>query len=305
MAQAPVIAVANDSERPEALGLVLRGLPARQRGPLLSSLAALVDASLAPFAALTVARAGRKIAAAAWVQPMPGRTACVWLPVAARGEPDEKVGKALLTSALARADAAGASVVQALIEPQDSASAALLQGCGFQRVTRLDYLEWAPSEGGPQESHDILFEPYSEAARPRLADVLEATYLQTLDCPELDGLRAISDVIDGYQQTPAFSPEFWFLIRKGDQDLGALLLAHHQAGRQVELVYMGLRPEARGQGLGRSLIARAQRVALGLRAAKLLLAVDARNDPARNAYLAAGFTVWAARDVHLRPGAPA
>ena len=70
-------------------------------------------------------------------------------------------------------------------------------------------------------------------------------------------------------------------------------------GPVIEIVYMGLLPEARGQGLGRQLVDQAASVAFNLGATRFILGVDRMNQPARDIYQAKGMTrvlseaIWA------------
>jgi GNAT superfamily N-acetyltransferase len=68
----------------------------------------------------------------------------------------------------------------------------------------------------------------------------------------------------------------------------------------VELVYFGLVPEARGAGYGEWLIRWAQYVAREAGRERIVLAVDARNQPASDTYLRCGFEEWGRRAVWLR-----
>jgi ribosomal protein S18 acetylase RimI-like enzyme len=77
-------------------------------------------------------------------------------------------------------------------------------------------------------------------------------------------------------------------------------LADHPAARHVELVYMGLIPPARGRGWGRQIVLQAQQMANRLDRDRIVLAVDAANEPARAIYSAAGFKAWDQRSVFLR-----
>ena len=77
-------------------------------------------------------------------------------------------------------------------------------------------------------------------------------------------------------------------------------LADHPRNRQFELVYVGVRPESRGRGLGLIATRHAQLAARSAKRAKLSLAVDATNEPAVRIYHTAGFEVWDRRSVFLK-----
>jgi ribosomal protein S18 acetylase RimI-like enzyme len=146
----------------------------------------------------------------------------------------------------------------------------------------------------------LEFETYSEDQRSRLGEVIQRTYIETLDCPQLGGVRDMDDVLDGYQATGTFDPKRWLFLRSDSQDVGCLLLAAHPDVPQWELVYLGLVPEARGRGWGLEATRYAQWLARLADQPRVVLAVDALNAPALAMYAAAGFVAWDRRSVFLR-----
>jgi ribosomal protein S18 acetylase RimI-like enzyme len=152
----------------------------------------------------------------------------------------------------------------------------------------------------------LRFEPYDESQRERLVRLIERTYEGTLDCPALGSGRHIDDVVSGYRATGQYRPENWQFVcaqSAGDLkglDVGVLLLADHPGPRHWELIYMGLTPEARGRGWGKTIALQAQWQAQRAGALRLVLAVDAANLPALAAYRATHFLAWDQRAVFVR-----
>src|SRR5690606_38925319 len=132
-------------------------------------------------------------------------------------------------------------------------------------------------------------EPYTDEARNDFLVALDASYEETLDCPELRGLRATSDVLEGHMATPTFDPALWTLMRLNGAPVGVLLLNPSPASRSVELVYFGLARAARGRGIERTLLRHGLRLVAGRREKHIALAVDERNEPARGLYASEGF----------------
>ena len=185
---------------------------------------------------------------------------------------------------------------------------------GFEPIGTLDYLAGdVPASEPPQEaSGGIQFTAldWDQAnGFKQFADVVQRTYDDTLDCPELAAYRTAPQTLNGYRSSPAFDPELWFLATdSNDQPIGCLVLANHQpaageypdgeAAPVIEIVYMGLVPEARGNGDGVRLVQHAMLSAREMGAERIILAVDQRNKPARAIYTAAGLqpmlseTVW-------------
>ena len=85
------------------------------------------------------------------------------------------------------------------------------------------------------------------------------SYEGTLDCPALNGVRDLPDVLASYRACGEFDPaERWFIACRGERDVGCLLLADHPDADQWEIVYVGLVPEERGRGSGLALTRHAQ-----------------------------------------------
>jgi GNAT superfamily N-acetyltransferase len=136
--------------------------------------------------------------------------------------------------------------------------------------------------------------------------IIEQTYEETLDCPDLGGQRNLSDVLAGYRATGVYRPANWFFVcaddanRQSREDVGALLLAEHPGARHIELIYMGLAKSARGRGWGKQIVRQAQWIARECGAERIVSAVDAANIPGMAVYRDAQFTEWDRRSVFLR-----
>ncbi len=304
--RATKIEVCAERDWQQALSLVLQPLAPNLRGPLIDSLARLKNEPLGPLQALVVARQDDDLVGALWAQPQPGRTASVWLPQFS-SDAIADVGNALRSRLLAKAlevvDASGVVLCQALLENQECPEHKLLLDAGFAQVAELQYMAWdvaGAANASASLPKELSFTSAAEVSPEKLEQLVQRTYAQTLDCPELDGLRAMPDVLSGYRQTGDHDPELWQVIRHGDHDAGVLLLTEHRTSQQLELIYMGIVPEHRGFGLGRMAVERAQMFTQQRGADRLVLAVDARNSPARDVYQSAGFDPWASRLVYVR-----
>ncbi|MFK8114526.1 MAG: GNAT family N-acetyltransferase [Rubripirellula sp.] len=185
------------------------------------------------------------------------------------------------------------------------------QGLGFQPLGNLDYMTAADDESSQVVSDAQLrfrgIDPSDRDALQSFAELIEQTYTQTQDCPGLNEFRSAAETLEGYQNSNAFAPEWWFVVSDSkNHSLGALILGFHQpASTQsdaqgiVEIVYMGVAPQARGRSLGRQLVAHAFRLAKQGNASRVILAVDQQNSRARSIYKEFGFqtmlteSVWA------------
>lgn len=295
--------VAQPQEYKPALELVLRDLLPSARATLVESLSKVESCSLGAFDALVVARQGDDLVGAAWAQPHPGNTATLWRPVE-RGVQLCSVAQPLLREIGLQTDQAGISMSQALLESDDDPLAKHLYSSQFVHLAELSYLNLDLGQrplpnASDGRSRDVDFERYGGSNHHRFKRILAETYADSLDCPELDGRRDLEDVLAGYRAIGSPEGRVWSILRRNGEDLGVLLTSVHD-NSQSELVYMGLRPEARGDGLGGVLIGEAVRQAQAACSDKLLVAVDARNGPAKQAYERHGFTPWACRHVLVR-----
>ncbi len=137
-----------------------------------------------------------------------------------------------------------------------------------------------------------------------LIKALETSYEDTLDCPELCGLRSMNDVVDSHSASGDFNPARWHLIFKDNQPAGCCLLSHFPQTNSVELVYLGISPIARGLGLGKSVLAHGINQLGSIGIAEVTCAVDSRNEPAIRIYESLGFESFDARIGFVAPITP-
>jgi ribosomal protein S18 acetylase RimI-like enzyme len=295
------VAVAPDA--PE-LQLAAQAWPNDERPAQLSAVQRQVAAGCANDFVLLAAHRGRELRGAVLAQRLPGRVAVVWPPQLTAGE-EAATCALLLQRLLESLRGADVHLAQVLVENAAEGERELLCAAGFQRAGELVYMA-AAADCFPADppSLPLALETYSPHNHDRLLRVIEATYRGSLDCPLIDGLRETQDVLAGYRAAGQFRPELWLLARASGNDAGCLLLADHPAAEQWEIVYLGIVPEYRGRGWGLALTRHAQWLARRAGRARLVLAVDAANRPAIEAYRAAGFVSWDRRSllVHaLRP----
>jgi mycothiol synthase len=269
---------------------------------------------------VTRERMGR-ITGALLTQPLAGKAAAVWAPEVRPSWRRTALATGLVRSALADLKARGFLLAQAVLDESAGSHAAkdLARG-GMPHVTDLLYLERdtmtplspaasiepnrrgnparAETRAGPGTGLEWRqFEPALEA---EFRSVLMATYLGSMDMPELDGTRSLEDILEGHRASGRFVPERWRLGRiPGEHEAAAVLLMAEVPGRNVwEVVYLGLTPPARGRGLGRATLSHALELARP-HVTRIELAVDLRNKPAMQLYRAADFVARDRRAVHL------
>lgn len=216
-----------------------------------------------------------------------------------------------------------ARLAQALLEPHEKEALAAFLDAGFTRVGDLAYLR----RSGTQPPR---WEPLPEGVRLRsvadlhgsglpvadldaaIAALLEETYIDTADCPELCGLRSAEEVLASHRAVGRYDPALWWLVFEHEKPVGCALFNIVSELESVELVYLGLAPAVRGRGLGARVLERGLRQLLGWSDAEagseaeqrgrvlvgsggVTCAVDTRNAPALGLYRRAGFQRFSIR----------
>lgn len=251
---------------------------------------------------------GRAVGVCLWV-PSPGCSAMLFTPSIQEFPPISDAVEACVTAALQDAAAAGVILVQAMLDPFDGPGAAMFAAAGLAKLTTLVYMERRVPLTPPLAPLPDGFRlvEYSAATHEIFARAILASYEQTLDCPALSGLRHIEDVIAGHKAVGGpgrFDPSLWHVVLAGDEPVGCLLLGEISARRSMEIVYIGLAPQARRRGLGRALIQHTLAEAQQRRCALATLAVDELNLPAMKLYRRFGYMAVQRRLAMIRKLGP-
>lgn len=181
------------------------------------------------------------------------------------------------------------ALAYALLPRDEGAPAPLLARHGFQRLTELSYLQLDLAPLPAIEEGMLGRVPYSDVAEAEFAATLLATYRASQDCPELDGLRSVDEVLAGHAAVGTSARRRWSLLCVAGRTVGVELLAEFPKEAGVELVYWGLIPAARRKGLGRRFLRLTLRSLAHQGWKQLSLAVDIRNRPALQLYQSLGF----------------
>lgn len=207
-------------------------------------------------------------------------------------------------------------VLQALPEPGDGWAETAFRGAGFVCVGDLEYRRrpLSPAEHKPANRkiewpvgvrvESIASLPQVERD-PLLLRVLEESYVDTRDCPELCGMRTTPDILASHYATGVFDPALWFIVFAKDASgaehpVGCMLLSRVPDQRALELVYVGLAVSVRGKGIGPKLMELALQRATEPRIDAITCAVDCRNEPALKLYERFGFGALGRRRAFVR-----
>lgn len=283
----------------------LLSLPGQR--PDMSQMVAFTQSARARHMDLTqirVALQGSQLVYAMYAGALPGRTLMI---ISGTPETPEAAEGARILLAEVLDDYANAdlAMMQVLVEPRDTSLLGIYESMGFYRLAELIYLEAEPRRllwKLPGDGWEML--SYSPATHAQFAETILASYEGTLDCPGLNGLRSIDDIIAGHKGSGEFEPQHWHLIRHNGRPAAVLLLARVPASDALELVYIGLCPWARGKGLASELMKFSLLQADELNCGRLTTAVDARNTPAMQVYFRAGMRKVGSRIALIKVPAP-
>jgi ribosomal protein S18 acetylase RimI-like enzyme len=284
-----------DQARPEeyepAFHLLLRHLDAPERDTRAArTVELLLQGQLDPRG-LFVLRGASRLEGVIVCELVPGASGILWPPVVVGRRVD--LEDRLIEYACHWLRQHGARVGQCLMQPDDAYLAEPLLRNGFAHVTSLAYLyhdlvaDLSPPRADFRHGR-LHFEPYDPAHPGEFHQTLEASYSETLDCPEVNGARTIEEVIEGYQ-VQNFDPRRWWLVREDGKPVGVLILGIEADGESWEVGYMGVMPPARRRGLGAAMLCKVLHEARAAGAARVTLSVDERNTPARRLYRQMGF----------------
>jgi ribosomal protein S18 acetylase RimI-like enzyme len=309
MASKLTIVPARPEDLAAAFRLLFERLPEEDREARVANALFLVERGELPREGVFVAPERDDILGALVCVPLKGASGLLWPPRVLDGPARRQVEDALVQRACAWLRTRGAKLAQALLAPEEACLAAPLVRNGFVRVTSLHYMRHDMDQEVAGFATDIAcrhagaacleYTIYGAVDVSRFEQTLLRTYDDTLDCPELNGVRELREIIEGHQAQGVHDPERWWLAEEAGQACGVLLVADIPDLSAWDLSYVGVVPEARGRGIGRALVCKALVEAHAAGVSRMTLAVDSRNQPARRLYRNLGFRVTEQREVYL------
>ncbi|MGL6195048.1 MAG: GNAT family N-acetyltransferase [Thermoguttaceae bacterium] len=183
-------------------------------------------------------------------------------------------------------------------------------GAGFKLLSELAYL-CADESAFPfvLGKSRLKFEPMrvtesvdltADPSFREMAELVEHTYIDTADFPELSGITPAEEILNGYKFNGVFNGNLWFFIKSDGENIGALILTEQEDADQLELTYMGLVPEQRSKGFGPQIVQFALWTAKNLRKKFVIVSVDAKNYPAVKSYQKSGFRIWDRKSLFVK-----
>ena len=276
---------ADANERAEALGWVL--------GPgcstaVIERLDALLETRGCPADGIRISRGSTGDPVACVVVPGPGRVGALLLsPLPGPGCASAAAHAAADAVATCNSDHVG--LIQALLDPADTLRKASLEQAGLQSLTVLHTMERTlpRRKVAKPKRTTIRLEPCLLGDAHHVAKLMVGTYADTLDCPDLCGLRDPMDTLQGHLATGTPIPELWCIVHVDGREAGVLFVADQKD--VCDLVYVGILPFARGRGVGRALMQILVHELDAKRHKRIRLSVDQSNTPAVALYESLGF----------------
>jgi GNAT superfamily N-acetyltransferase len=298
------VSLCSTSDIKPALELLYHRVPEPARSALVISALEESQSSSLDLSGLWVAHDRGSLTGVMLTQELAGAAAALWAPEIKVRWHRSTVADVLLNAALMQLRERGVQIVQALLDESSPAqSSADLTRNGLVRVTDLTYMSRETAQPLELDTRipQLQWSQFTSKLEPEFQRILEATYVQSLDMPELEGTRSLRDILRTHKAAGRFNPERWQIGHvRGEPDAAAILLLTQAVDREAwEVSYLGLTPMARGRGLGRSTLVHALDLARA-HVDHLELAVDTRNQPAEKLYLRAGFTPHDRRAVYIR-----
>jgi ribosomal protein S18 acetylase RimI-like enzyme len=300
-----VPAVGDESQA--ALALLFERLPAAQQQASIADVLMALHRGRVTLHGLLTARVKGVITGAILYVLQSDRTAFVWPPVASGTESIAETEDALMREVIRQIDLADAWIGQCLIDRHWRQERQTLERNGFAHLTDLRFLVrpldetlCEPSAASPAAAEALETVAYQPGVNDsRFARLIEQTYRETHDCPELEGTRTGEQALASHRMSGDFDPSRWKLFRWGARDAGVLLMNNHPEQTAWEVVYLGVARDCRGNGLGRRMLTEGLSAARAAQRSAVLLAVDCRNDYAAKLYDDLGFVETDRKAVHL------
>ncbi len=234
-------------------------------------------------------------------QPVGGATALVWPPrVLLEGHSREREDL-LIRHACTWLRQRGTKLAQCLLGRSELALGEPLLRHDFRHICHLWYLRHDLQLTAAQlvDPGRLQFRTFAEVGQALFQEVLLQSYQDTLDCPEVTGVRTIEEVMAGHQAQGRFDSHRWWLASQNDNPIGVIIASPQADTGDWDLSYLGAVPQARGQGFGREMLHFVLVEARAAGAIQMTLSVDGRNTPAQQLYRTAGFQTNDHREILL------
>ncbi len=291
---------ARPDEWPAAFRLLFRHVSDDERDTRVANVLRLVERGQLNAQGVFVLRSAEGLVGVMVCQALPGAMALVWPPQCSGGVEQIERENRLLHHAAGWLRSRGVKLAQSLFPPDGIVGADSLERNGFVHITHLAYLR-----------HTLVVPPHClatperlefatvEADPERFATTLIRSYEGTLDCPEINDVRTVEEILEGHRSQGIYDAQRWWLGMDASRPVGVLLSVQTAETGEWDVAYVGIVPEARGRGFGRELMLKVLFEARAADVPAVTLSVDGRNHPAQKLYRYLGFETFDRREVYL------
>ncbi len=239
-----------------------------------------------------VVTSGDEIIFSTFLMPQKGGSAFVFISDPAQLDPEQwLLALAAVKELIAKSSKVDFTFLQLMLSPEETAKIQLATQAGFICGSEIHYLyrQINSKIGVVRIPPGVRWQIYSEKNHDLFAKVIEHSWIDSLDCPEMADVRSVQQTIDSYKSAGVFTRTCWSLMLYEDEPVGVCLLSPLSHGNNIELTYTGVVPEARGRGFGKIMLNRAISLSAIDGYKIMTLAVDDKNKYAHNIYDHAGF----------------
>lgn len=278
-------------QRREALFYLAAAHDSALQSSLSSALKTMSNASEEAWEGLWVSYTAGRLSGAIWVQCLPRQMAQLWLPLPSVAAEHTH---ALLRAAYQWVTTQHMRLCHLTLSSQTTETEALLSEHGMQRLVCLEHLTGSSHRRlAMNETRPLSLQPFAALTQTEQLALLAAVGHDSLDSRALRNVLSENELLAGFYQQAPQAPQHWYAVGYQGVTVGVLLMAPRPDLERWELMLMGLTPDWRGKGLGRSLLNKALELAQQAGAPDVVLAVDDVNLPAKRLYQQAGFVRYA------------
>ncbi|MFM8220627.1 MAG: hypothetical protein ACKOJF_17050, partial [Planctomycetaceae bacterium] len=217
VAPAWTIAPATGPELAEALELLYQRWPASRRGAMVASALQSAATGELDLRHLLTARDGAgQLHGAVLGVPRPGREAVVWTPAlgSAPGPAAAQLAGELLRELTTRLDLAHVACQVCFLEPGCQAERHWLTAAGFAGIADLCLLRVPLRElelpgSPPPSARGLECVWHTPGAQHLFARAIDLVQSESLDCPEMHGLRTAHDVLASHAESAGSPGGLW------------------------------------------------------------------------------------------------
>ncbi|QGJ68724.1 Hypothetical protein PBC10988_3850 [Planctomycetales bacterium 10988] len=235
-----------------------------------------------------------------WIALRPGKTATIWGP-SFLGTPNTEEIAELRQAIETFSEKQQLKLLQSVTPTAKKRHQELLHRLGFEQLTERILLETSceSNQNGLHEAASLKhsmttpldFRIVKPDQREAFWKTLIETQQQSQDCPQVSHVLADEDWQAIYEGIGERGPGYWRAAYLEEECIGCLLLDSPLNHSIAEILYMGIIPAYRQQGLGRQFVSFAKSFLAERHKRALQAWVDMENTPAMQLYQRTGFSM--------------